>query len=254
MLSKQINEVLKSFDPITLLEMDRVKLMNRVDTKFAFSVKDFLEFLPSLSEHYKILEIEGTRTPFYESLYFDDLNFSFFKDHHNGRTSRYKVRFRKYVESNLTFLEIKHKFKGRTHKSRIKVDSIPTDLLTNHEDFIKSIIPKEHHLHAVMWNSFHRLTLVNKVENERLTLDFDLSFKWENHLQNFDNLIIAELKQETVNRNSAFYALMKTKQIRPYRLSKYCIGSIELYGGSFLKFNRFKKKLLKLKKINAHAA
>jgi hypothetical protein len=27
-----------------------------------------------------------------------------------------------------------------------------------------------------------------------------------------------------------------------------------LYGGSKLKFNRFKKKLLKLQKINAHAA
>lgn len=255
MLTERINQVLKNFDPITLAEMDRVKLMNRVDTKFAFSVNEFIEFLPVLSENYRVLEIEGTRTPFYESLYFDDDNFSFFKDHHNGRTNRFKVRFRKYVESNLIFLEIKHKFKGRTHKSRIKVDSIPDkELLEHHENFIKSIILEEHHLHPVMWNSFHRMTLVNKIENERLTLDFDLRFKWENHTQNFNNLIIAELKQESVNRNSAFFALMKEKCIRPYRLSKYCIGSIELYGGSKLKFNRFKKKLLKLKKINAHAA
>jgi hypothetical protein len=105
-----------------------------------------------------------------------------------------------------------------------------------------------------MWNSFHRITLVNKVENERLTLDFDLTFRWDDKTENFDNLIIAELKQESVNRNSAFFALMKTINIRPYRLSKYCIGSIELYGGSRLKFNRFKKKLLTLKKINNDAA
>lgn len=254
MLTQQIHQVLKTFESITLQEMDRVKLMNRVDTKFAFSKKDFLAFLPELSEHYRILEIEGTRTPFYESLYFDDDQFSFFKDHHNGRTNRFKVRFRKYVESSLTFLEIKHKFKGRTHKVRIKVDEIPTNLLQEHKDFIKSIITEEHHLHPVMWNSFHRMTLVNKVENERLTLDFNLNFKWNDHLQKFENLIIAELKQESVNRNSAFFALMKQKCIRPYRLSKYCIGSIELYGGSKLKFNRFKKKLLKLKKINTHAA
>jgi hypothetical protein len=253
MLSQQINKVLKSFEPISLLEMDRVKLMNRVDTKFAFSFSEFLEFLPELSQYYKILEIEGVRTPFYESLYFDDDNFSFFKDHHNGRTSRFKVRFRKYVESNLVFLEIKHKFKGRTLKSRIKVDEIPTELTEKQKEFIQSVIPKEHELKPVMWNSFHRMTLVNKVENERLTLDFNITFKWESHLQTFNNLIIAELKQESVNRNSAFFALMKTKSIRPYRLSKYCIGSIELYGG-ILKFNRFKKKLLKLKKINAHAA
>ncbi len=212
MLSQQINKVLESFEPISLMEMDRVKLMNRVDTKFAFSLSEFLEFLPELSQNYKILEIEGIRTPFYESLYFDDDNFSFFKDHHNGRTSRFKVRFRKYVESNLAFLEIKHKFKGRTLKSRIKVDEIPTELTEKQKEFIQSVIPKEHDLKPVMWNSFHRMTLVNKIENERLTLDFNITFKWENHRQTFNNLIIAELKQETVNRNSAFLCINENQK------------------------------------------
>jgi hypothetical protein len=254
MLNPAIQDILIGFESITLSEMDRVKLMNRVDTKFAFSLQQFIKFLPELSNAYRILEIEGTRTPFYESLYFDDDRFSFFQDHHNGRTNRFKVRFRKYVESNLTFLEIKHKFKGRTNKKRIKVDQIPDMLNSEHKEFIESIIPKEINLKAVMWNSFHRITLVNKVENERLTLDFDLTFRWDDKTENFDNLIIAELKQESVNRNSAFFALMKKINIRPYRLSKYCIGSIELYGGSRLKFNRFKKKLLTLKKINNDAA
>lgn len=254
MLNPAVQDILTGFESITLSEMDRVKLMNRVDTKFAFSLQQFIKFLPELSKAYRILEIEGTRTPFYESLYFDDERFSFFQDHHNGRTNRFKVRFRKYVESDLTFLEIKHKFKGRTNKKRIKVDQIPDMLKTEHKEFIESIIPKDVDLKAVMWNSFHRITLVNKIENERLTLDFDLTFRWDGKTENFDNLIIAELKQESVNRNSAFFALMKTINIRPYRLSKYCIGSIELYGGSRLKFNRFKKKLLTLKKINNDAA
>jgi hypothetical protein len=253
LLNNQINEALKDFEPISLLEMDRVKLMNRVDTKFAFSVTEFLTFLPHLAEHYSILEIEGTRTPFYESLYLDDSQFTFFRDHHNGRTNRFKVRYRKYVESNLSFLEIKHKVKGRTDKSRIKVDDIPLDLLEKHTKFIEGIVTQDVNLKPVMWNSFHRMTLVNKTENERLTLDFDLTFKWNDKTQNFNNLIIAELKQENVNRNSAFYQLMKSRCIRPYRLSKYCIGSIELYGNT-LKFNRFKKKLLQLKKINNYAA
>ncbi len=253
MLNIQINEALKDFEPISLLEMDRVKLMNRVDTKFAFSVTEFLTFLPHLANQYSILEIEGTRTPFYESLYLDDSQFTFFRDHHNGRTNRFKVRYRKYVESNLSFLEIKHKVKGRTDKSRIKVDDIPLDLLEKHTKFIEGIVTQDVNLKPVMWNSFHRMTLVNKSENERLTLDFDLTFKWNDKTQNFNNLIIAELKQENVNRNSVFYQLMKSRYIRPYRLSKYCIGSIELYGDS-LKFNRFKKKLLQLKKINNYAA
>ncbi len=253
MLNIQINEALKDFEPISLLEMDRVKLMNRVDTKFAFSVTEFMTFLPHLANQYSILEIEGTRTPFYESLYLDDSQFTFFRDHHNGRTNRFKVRYRKYVESNLSFLEIKHKVKGRTDKSRIKVDDIPLDLLEKHTKFIEGIVTQDVNLKPVMWNSFHRMTLVNKSENERLTLDFDLTFKWNDKTQNFNNLIIAELKQENVNRNSVFYQLMKSRYIRPYRLSKYCIGSIELYGDS-LKFNRFKKKLLQLKKIKNYAA
>ena len=253
MLNIQINEALKDFEPISLVEMDRVKLMNRVDTKFAFSVTEFMTFLPHLADQYSILEIEGTRTPFYESLYLDDSQFTFFRDHHNGRTNRFKVRYRKYVESNLSFLEIKHKVKGRTDKSRIKVDDIPLDLIEKHTKFIEGIVTQDVSLKPVMWNSFHRMTLVNKTENERLTLDFDLTFKWNDKTQNFNNLIIAELKQENVNRNSVFYQLMKSRCIRPYRLSKYCIGSIELYGDS-LKFNRFKKKLLQLKKINNYAA
>jgi hypothetical protein len=254
MLTEQLSKILSTFERISLKEMDRVKLMNRVDTKFAFSVGQFKKFLPQLIDNYRILEIEGTRTPFYESLYFDDEDFSFFRDHHNGRTNRFKVRFRKYVESDLIFLEIKHKFKGRTDKKRIKVNEIPSELNQEHNAFIDSIIEEHHELKAVMWNSFHRITLVNKIENERLTLDFDLHFKWKDDDQHFDNLIIAELKQEKVNRNSAFFALMKEISIRPYRLSKYCIGSIELYGAEILKYNRFKKKLLQLKKINDYVA
>jgi len=254
MLKEQINQILRDFDGITLDQMDEVKLMNRVDTKFAFSVAQFLEFLPALMKEYRVLEIEGARISFYESLYLDDDHFTFFKDHHKGKANRYKVRFRKYVESNIQFLEIKEKVKGRTHKRRIKVDKIPDQLDKTHIEFIDSVTSEHYDLHPVMWNSFNRITLVNKVLKERLTLDFNLTFKWEGEYHLFENLIIAELKQESIDRTSAFFTLMKEKIIRPYRLSKYCIGSIELYGPGVLKFNRFKKKLLTLKKINDHAS
>ena len=113
----EISELLKPFEAISLKEMDRVKLMNRMDTKFAFTTADLSRILPLLIAHYRVLTIEGTNTPHYESLYFDDEKFSFFKDHHNGKGDRFKVRIRKYVESNIFFLEIKHKIKGRTDKT-----------------------------------------------------------------------------------------------------------------------------------------
>ena len=101
-----------------------------------------------------------------------------------------------------------------------------------------------------MWNAFQRITLVSKTSKERLTLDFNISFHMGEIKRNFHQLVIAELKQENLDRNSPFYRLMKKEHIRPYRLSKYCIGSVEIYGNEVLKFNRFKKKLLFLNKIN----
>lgn len=245
----KIETILHEFKPISLAEMDRVKLMNRTDTKFAFSIQKFIEFLESLNQFYDVLEIEKTRTPHYESLYFDDNQFTFFKDHHNGKTNRFKVRIRKYVESEILFLEIKHKFKGRTDKKRIPTKAFDEAFDEKQRQFLTKQLQSENQLVPTMWNSFQRITLINKTLNERLTFDFNINFHHQNTERNFTNLVIAELKQETLNRNSPFYVLMKNQQIRPYRLSKYCLGSIELYGRNQLKFNRFKKKLLHLKKI-----
>jgi hypothetical protein len=107
---------------------------------------------------------------------------------------------------------------------------------------------------AKMWNVYRRITLVNLELEERLTLDINLQFNWKEEVKKFDDLVIAEIKQEKVNRNSPFFSVMKNMGIRPYRLSKYCIGTIELYSQKKIKYNRFKEKLLKLKKINNNVA
>jgi len=95
---------------------------------------------------------------------------------------------------------------------------------------------------------------VHKTKNERLTLDFNLKFYNETKSVDFKHLIIAELKQESLDRSSPFFIIMKKRMIRPYRLSKYCIGTMELYGDQNLKYNRFKRKYLYLKKIENYAA
>lgn len=249
----EIKELLDPFEPITLQEMDRVKLMNRMDTKFAFRFSDLNTLLPLLTLNYRVLTIEGTNTPHYESLYFDDERFSFFRDHHNGKGDRFKVRIRKYVESNLFFLEIKHKIKGRTDKKRIVTDQFNEVLPESDLAFVHKELQANKNLVPTMWNSFQRITFVSKTENERLTLDFNILFEKDGVKKSFKQLVIAELKQEDLNRNSVFYQLMKEQRIRPYRLSKYCLGSVEIYGEEKLKFNRFKKKLLYLKKINHDA-
>lgn len=244
-----LGNILDGFAPITLDEMDRVKLMNRIDTKFAFHSDRLAFFLNEIKEHYQLLTINGTNTPHYESLYFDDHQFRFFRDHHNAKGDRFKVRIRKYVESNLFFLEIKHKSKGRTNKKRILTESFHSVFDSNQKEFILKQMNEDIELQPKMWNSFQRITLVNNTTNERLTLDFNIEFHFEGNEKKFPHLIIAELKQEKLNRNSPFFVIMKNAHVRPYRMSKYCLGSVELYGEEKLKFNRFKKKLLFLNKI-----
>ncbi len=251
---KTIQEIAKTFEPIGLTDMDKVQLMNRVDTKFVFTLKDLERLLPQLSKDYFLLNVDGILLSDYESLYFDDTDFSSYNDHHKKKVDRFKVRYRKYVHSNLAFLEVKHKNKGRTDKSRIRVDDIPDSMNEIDFQFVKDAGVKSKAMIPALLNNFSRITLVSKAMNERLTLDLNLTYIWKDKRVVVENIIIAELKQGKAMRNSPFYQLMKNNLIRPLKISKYTIGVIMLYGMKNIKYNRFKKKLLKLKKLQNDAA
>lgn len=253
MLSEQLNNVTKLFSPIPLEQMDRVKLMNRIDTKFAFTTSFLLEILPQLIDSYDVVEINERRTFNYFSQYFDDQKLSLYHDHHNGKTNRFKVRIRQYVESNLQYLEVKHKFKGRTVKNRMKLTSLIPSLSNEMLKFISENDVSNLSLVPSIANSFKRITLVNKTKNERLTFDFNLVFCKENDSFEYKNLVIAELKQEKLDRMSPFYVAMKNRLIRPYRLSKYCLGIMAFFKQEQVKINRFKRKFLQLQNIEKHA-
>lgn len=250
----QIQQIVHQFDKIHLEEMDRVQLMNRVDTKFTFSMEKLTELLPILAKDYQVLEVNGILLSEYESLYYDDQKLSSYMNHHRKRLDRFKVRYRKYVNSDISFLEVKHKKNGRTDKSRIPAKDIPNEMSNEEALFVREQGLVGDKLIPSLMNGFKRITLVNKTMNERLTLDIDLTFQWEGKTKRVENVVIAELKQERVIRNSPFYALMKKNLIRPLKMSKYCIGIVTIYGKDNVKYNRFKKKLLKIKKIQNNAA
>jgi hypothetical protein len=236
--------------------MDNVKLMNRVDTKFVLTIDQFKEILPLLAEHYQALEIGGKCIGAYESLYYDNDDLDFYHDHHKKRLNRVKIRYRKYLDSEISFLEIKHKYKSRTNKMRIPSDGVHYELPQEHVEFIdesvdlsftKKLIP-------TLVNNYHRITLVGKQIDERLTIDLNLSFRKDEQTADLNYLVIAELKQAKVTRKSPFFQLMKERQIRPLRLSKYCMGILQLSEEKEVKYNRFKRKLLKIDKLKTDAA
>jgi len=245
-----IQDKIKNFPSISLEEMNSVALMKRTDTKFVISKSQLVSILEIIQEDYKVLEIMDDRIMSYSSLYFDTPENKFYNDHHNGRKNRTKVRLRKYVESDLCFLEIKQKNgKGETNKSRIQIPDFETDLSNQSKDFISKITKKEYNLLPSLWNSFNRITLVSIKNKERVTIDLNLAYKINDTAKSYDDLVVVELKQERFNRKSKIVKALKLLRENPYSISKYCIGMISLYDD--LKYNLFKKKLIKINNISA---
>ncbi len=242
-----VQEIISHYQPITLKEMDDVALMNRTDTKYLISVSQLEDVLAEVAHHYRILDINGLRSNHYQSQYYDTPDFYFYRRHHSGKQNRLKIRKRMYVESNLTFLEVKFKSnKGRTEKDRTKLDGLTPDLSLENENYILETSHFEEHLEPKLLNLFERITLVDQSLPERITIDLNLSFVVDDHTVEIPDLVIIEAKQVRQNRHSVFLQAVKKRLIRPESMSKYCLGIALL---TDQKSNMFKEKIRTIKSL-----
>ena len=248
-----LDEQLKAFRPISLLEMDRVKLMNRIDTKFIVGYHQLPEILAKASSAYRILEVDGLRVSPYSSIYFDTTDVQMYTMHHNGKLNRYKIRMRLYIQSGATYLEIKRKNnKGRTSKKRISISRDHFESLNLDEIervFIRNKTPYElENLKPQLQNAFHRITLVDHNETERVTLDIGLNFRkiGVDAFISMDKIVIVEIKQDGAV-SSSFRKMLDEASVQPKSISKYCLGMMLTNPG--IKYNRFKEKIRLINKI-----
>lgn len=239
--------------PISLEEMDGVALMDRVDTKYMMSADQLLWALAAVKDEYRILSVDNQRLHHYRTLYFDTADFKLYQSHVNERAERYKVRSREYLESDLSFLEVKHRNrKDRTIKERIPTELPLVQINPSVESWLQAMLPfNPHQLEAKLWNTFTRITLVNARCCERVTLDVNLAFYNSQQVAQLEGLAVAEVKSDSSNQNSAFAAQMRNQRIHPSGFSKYCIGAALLYAD--VKKNVLKAKLMKLEKIRRGA-
>lgn len=238
-----------SFDMITLKEMDKVKMMNRMDTKYWFSQDSLQHILNLTSSHYYLLQIQGENLMSYSTTYFDTLDNRLYGEHHNGKLNRYKIRKRKYINSGIGFLEIKFKNnKGKTNKKRIPVDVNKSDLNNEEINFIESITPYNgNELNTSLTNEFKRLTLVNKNFMERCTIDLNLSYRHNDKKIELNNLVIVEIKSDGKPGLSPLVMALRDNRIKAAGFSKYCVGRTITDSG--IKRNSFKKKIREIKKV-----
>lgn len=248
---------LTGFASTTLEGLEVVKLLKRYDTKYLFHRDQLAPVLDFLSGHYEILEIDNRRSFRYLSIYYDSPDFIFYYQHHNRCYDRYKIRYRKYLDSNQCFFEIKQKTnRKKTIKNRISINGdfsggeLPRELrsftLDNisfaSENFIDNLKPS-------LIVEFDRLTFADRYSGERLTIDINLSFTGKNSSTGvMHNLVVAEIKREGRTLNPRFFQFLKTMAIHPTKFSKYCLGLAMTEKN--LKYNRFKKYILKINKLN----
>jgi hypothetical protein len=210
-----------------------------------------VKILDSSQNDYKCLEVEGCRLSKYNSQYFDTDGYHFYFQHHRSKAGRIKVRIRTYVDSKLSFLEIKRKNKkGQTVKKRLKTEGFADAHSNEQVEFLENAKMPSLQIKPILENSFNRITLVNKDSIERVTIDTSLLF---NNRISFTGsagaLAIIEVKQPGLDRSSPIIKALKKEGIRPQKVSKYCIGLAKLNPN--LKQNSFKSKILKINKTIA---
>ena len=252
-MNPEILHIVNAMKPITLGEMKEVKLMNRVDTKYLVTSEQLLAILKGIHEHYYAQEVEGNRLSPYNTFYYYTPYLKMYIIHHARHLVRDKVRVRTYVDSHLTFCEVKHKTnKGRTKKKRIEVPP-GTDIIHD-PDAVAFLTEKQPYpvesLSPNLETAFDRFTLVNFEKTERLTIDCNLTFNnfVSGASASMDPLVIMELKQDGRAR-SLLKEVLFDLRVKPYKISKYCIGTV--LTRPEVKQNRFKKKIRRINKLKS---
>lgn len=243
-----IRNCLFSFNKVSLIDLDQVKLMNRTDLKFCLHISQLPLILEAIKSYYSVLEINGETVFKYDNTYFDTPDNQMFICHQNGKSNRFKIRIRNYVESNLNFLEIKLKNnKGRTIKNRVVKQEFIPEFTTDEINFLERVTPfSSLQLEPKIRSYFSRFTLVDKEFTQRITIDMTPGFQNTENKITLNNLVIIEIKQDKSSNPAMIIKILQDLKIRKQGFSKYCVGRSLLEDK--IKKNNFKPLLMKISK------
>jgi hypothetical protein len=243
-----VRDIASGYESLTLGDLDKVRLLDRVDTKFVFHLSMLPVLLERMKAGYRILETSCSRIHPYQTVYFDTPSLKLYYNHHQGRLNRYKVRFRRYCDADQVYFEIKFKNnKGRTIKKRITQPGFSDIIAGGAKELLTRKTPLEpDSLSPVIDIRYDRITFVNHDFTERITIDKDLTFIKGEESCSLTGLCIAEVKQDR-SSSAGFPCLMHKMHVRPLSVSKFCLGIMHLYPE--VRKNNFKPKLLRIQKI-----
>jgi hypothetical protein len=249
-----MQELAEAFDRIGLEDTTRnAALMRRMDVKYVITEEQLKSVLLECTRDYRVLEIDDRRVARYETQYFDTPEMRFYHEHHSDRPRRRKVRVRRYADSGDAFLEVKQRqADGRTVKTRIPItvtDGFDISGMLSHPAFEAFGPLDAGRLQPSVSACFRRITLVDPDKEERVTIDFDVTFSHGVLERRMTGLVVAEVKQPRTG-SSRFREVMRQHGIRPGSLSKYCLGVACLRAD--VKKNLFKSRIRRILQLTEH--
>jgi hypothetical protein len=180
-----------------------------------------------LRRDFFVLEIGERRVFNYETVYFDSPGLAAYHAHVQGRRRRFKVRSRRYVDSDLHVFEVKLKGpRGSTDKRQLPVDAADHATFTEDAERFAGDVLREAYgrelpegMAPALGMTYQRVTLAARDGSERVTWDFALSF---GDAALSDGHAIVETKTPH-GRGVADRALLNFG-VRAVSCSKYCAG------------------------------
>ncbi|EKF19408.1 polyphosphate polymerase domain-containing protein [Nitratireductor pacificus] len=250
---------LTGFQPLSLDELNgKAAMLERLDNKYIVPADRLRPALNAFSDFFDVLEIDGIRAFTYATRYYDDDGLRSYYDHHQGRRKRCKVRVRDYIDSGLSYLEVKLKSKRQiTVKKRLKLREPGAGLDLSGEAFIDTChreiydSPFDRPLVPVIGMRYRRITLVAKEGGERMTIDTELSFDAGGVSRRVrPDISIVETK--SARGNGIADAILRGLHVHPTkRCSKYCVGMAAT--GQVARHNRFLPALRRLQLLDGRA-
>lgn len=227
---------LRLLPPVGLEELNaEAALQTRVDRKYVVPEALAQDLLATFDAGVRVLEMDGCRCFAYDSVYFDTAGLDSYLLAAHGRRRRYKVRTRTYVDSAVSFLEVKTEgARAATVKERIPYELPDRARLTAdgldyvHETLTAAVggVPGGP-LGPVLETRYHRTTLYLPASGSRATIDTDVT--WQRPGEQawvLDGAVILETKS-----GSAAGPLDRhlwAHGVRPSRISKFATGMAAL--------------------------
>jgi hypothetical protein len=247
-LLEQIEKVLTPFERLGLNDFGDGRFAERRDRKFPCHINRIAEVIEGLQDHYDLITPNDDSISAIGTLYFDTPDYEFYKDHHRGKSKRRKVRFRKYPDTETSFLEVKMKsVKGLTLKERVLSEFDSDEISQEMRAFLEENgVATSTKLEPVLEVNYRRFSFISKDRVERFSIDFEVEFSNENGKGNFGELAVFEVKQPHLETTPIIKKL-RANGIREASLSKYCLSLSALKPE--LKSNRFKPALRSLQAL-----